>query len=117
MATAKKSVNRQRRKIRIRARIQGTAKRPRLQVFRSLNHNYAQLIDDEKGVTLISTSDIKEKKSKDKKTDRAKKIGLELAKQAKEKKITTCVFDRNGYKFHGRIKAIAEGAREGGLKF
>ena len=72
-------------------------------------------IDDAKGVTLASASDLKLKGGK--KSERAKKVGLELAAAAKEKKITACVFDRNGYKYHGRIKAIAEGAREGGLQF
>lgn len=117
MATLKKLINRQRRKIRIRAKISGTAARPRLVIYRSLNHHYAQLIDDEKSLTLVSASDLKEKKNTEKRVDRAKKIGLEIAKLAKEKKITTCVFDRNGFKFHGRVKAIAEGAREGGLEF
>lgn len=116
MKTLKKTINRQRRGIRVRAKIKGTAERPRLVVFRSLNHHYAQLIDDENGVTLASASDLKEKE-KDKRTDSAKNVGVKIAEVAKEKKITTCIFDRNGYKYHGRIKAIAEGAREGGLKF
>jgi len=117
MKTLKKTLNRAQRHKRIRTKLSGTAKSPRLVVFRSLNHHYAQLIDDTKGVTLASASDVKEKKAKDKKTDRAKNIGMEIAKKAKEKNITACVFDRNGYKYHGRVKAIAEGAREGGLKF
>lgn len=116
MNTSKKELNRARRHIRIRAKISGTAERPRLVVFRSLNNHYAQLIDDIKGVTLASASDLK-MKGKDNKTERAKKVGIELAKLAKEKNIVTCIFDRNGYQFHGRIKALAEGAREGGLKF
>lgn len=107
---------RARRHSRIRSRLSGTADRPRLTVFRSLNKNYAQLIDDAQGKTLVSTNDISVKKG-GKKTDRAKQVGLELAKKALEKGIKTCVFDRNGYKYHGRIKAIADGAREGGLKF
>ena len=115
MKTSKKSLTRARRHNRIRAKIIGTSARPRLVVFRSLNHHYAQLIDDAKGVTLASASDLKLKGGK--KSERAKKVGLELAAAAKEKKITACVFDRNGYKYHGRIKAIAEGAREGGLQF
>jgi len=111
-----KITNRQRRRARVRAKISGTAKRPRLTIFKSLNHHYAQLINDENGVTLVSASDLK---SKDKisRTESAKKIGLELAKLAKTKKIDTCIFDRNGFKYHGRVQAIAEGAREGGLKF
>lgn len=116
MKTSPKIIKRQRRHNRIRAKIEGTAKRPRLVVFRSLMYHYAQLIDDQKGVTLVSASDMK-MKGKEKKVDRAKKVGMELAKQAVEKKISTCVFDRNGYHYHGRVKAVAEGAREGGLKF
>jgi len=107
---------RKRRHVRIRAKISGTATCPRLNVFRSLNNNYAQLIDDEKGLTIVSASDMK-MEGKANKTERAKKVGMELAKLAKEKNIMACVFDRNGYKYHGRIKALADGAREGGLKF
>ncbi len=116
MKTSKKKIDRQQRHNRIRAKISGTAARPRLVVFRSLSNHYAQLINDEKGVTLASFSDLK-MKGKETKTGRAKKVGLELAKLAKEKGISICVFDRNGYKYHGRVKAIADGAREGGLKF
>lgn len=112
-----KNLNRFLRRKRIRAKVKGTAQRPRLVVYRSLDHHYAQLIDDEKGLTIASVSDIKDKKAKEKRVDRAKQIGLKLAELAKEKKIATCVFDRNGYKYHGRVKAIAEGAREGGLTF
>lgn len=114
--TNSKITIRKRRSIRIRAKISGTAERPRLSVFRSLSNNYAQLIDDVKGVTVASTSDVK-MKGKENKTERAKKVGMELAKIAKDMKIEACVFDRNGYKYHGRIKALADGAREGGLKF
>ena len=95
--------------------MQGTAARPRLVVFRSLLHTYAQLVDDESGKTLVACSDIKEK-GKGTKVEKAKKIGTDIAKKALEKKITEVVFDRNGYKYHGRTKAVAEGAREGGLK-
>lgn len=116
MKTLKKTINRRRRGIRSRAGMKGTADRPRLVVFRSLQNNYAQLIDDEKGVTLASASDLKEK-GKDKRVENAKKVGQKIAELAKEKNIKTCVFDRNGYKYHGRIKALAEGAREGGLSF
>lgn len=94
----------------------GSAEKPRLVVYRSLNNHYAQLVDDVKHVTLVSINDLK-MKGKETKSERAKKVGLELAKLAKEKNITTCVFDRNGYKYHGRVKALAEGAREGGLQF
>ncbi len=103
---------------RIRAKVKGTAQRPRLSVFRSSKHIYAQVIDDEKGETIVSFSDLKMVKSKDeKKQDLAKKVGLEIARLAKEKNIESVVFDRGGYKYHGRVKKLAEGAREGGLKF
>ncbi len=116
MATTKDTL-RKRRKIRIRSKINGTAKRPRLVVFRSLMHTYAQLVDDENNKTLLTISDIKEKgKDKGTKSEKAKKVGIELAKKASEKGIKVIVFDRNGYKYHGRTKAIAEGAIEGGLK-
>lgn len=111
-----KAEKRERRHIRIRTRIDGTALRPRLVVFRSLKKNYAQLVDDEKAVTIVSANDA-DKAKKGKKSERAKLVGLELAKRALEKGIKECVFDRNGYKYHGRIKALADGAREGGLKF
>ena len=111
-----KSIAKERRHKRIRKKIKGTKSHPRLSVYRSLKNNYAQLIDDEKKVTLISCSDLKMKKSGTK-AEMARKVGTELAKKASEKKITKCVFDRAGYKYHGRVKAIAEGAREGGLKF
>jgi large subunit ribosomal protein L18 len=101
---------------RVRAKIKGDAKKPRLCVFRSSNHIYAQLIDDEKGKTLAAVNDL-DVKSKDKKAGIARRIGTLLAEKAKEKKIENVVFDRGGYKYHGRIKALAEGAREAGLKF
>ncbi len=107
---------RERRKIRIKSKLHGTAEKPRLIVFRSLIHTYAQLIDDDSGKIIIGTSDIKSK-VKGTKVEKAKNIGLELAKLAKDKKVSSVIFDRNGYKYHGRVKAIAEGAREGGLKF
>lgn len=115
MSTTKYEL-RKKRHNRIRSKITGTTAKPRLVVFRSLTNNYAQLIDDEKGVTIVSTSDLKVK-SKDNKTEKAKKVGMEIAKLAQEKKITEIVFDRNGYKYQGRVKALAEGAREAGLKF
>jgi large subunit ribosomal protein L18 len=117
MKTTKKNLARERRHARIRAIIKGTADRPRLVVSRSLQNHFVQLVDDNKGVTIASASDIKEKKGKKGKTDSAKKLGLKIAELAKGKKVTQCVFDGNSYKYHGRIKAIAEGAREGGLKF
>lgn len=108
---------RQRRHKRVRSRIFGTKDRPRLSVFRSSKHIYIQLIDDEKGKTIASASDSKLKKEKMKKILKAKEVGKLIAKKAKEKKIAKIIFDRGGYKYHGRVKAIAEGAREGGLKF
>lgn len=116
MKTLKKLIDRQRRHERIRAKIVGTHEKPRLVVYRSLDHHFAQLVDDTKGRTLVSASDLKHKDHA-KKIGNAKNVGLQIAKLAAEKNITSCVFDRNGYKYHGRIKALAEGAREGGLKF
>lgn len=114
----KKVENRRRRHRRVRAKAHGTAKVPRLSVFRSAKHIYAQLIDDEKGKTLLSASERELKKSKGlKKADKAKEVGRLIAKKALEEKIEKVVFDRGGYKYHGRVKALAEGAREGGLKF
>ncbi len=106
----------------IRKKISGTAECPRLSVYRSLKHLYAQLIDDTKGNTLVYVStrskdlqdSIKEIKSK---TEQARLVGMHLAKKAIENKIQTVVFDRGGFRYHGNIKAIADGAREGGLKF
>jgi len=102
---------------RIRAKVSGTETKPRLSVFRSNIHIFAQLIDDTTGKTLFSVSDIKTKKSKMTRVEMSKEAGLELAKKATEKGIKEVVFDRGGYKYHGRVKALAEGAREGGLKF
>lgn len=113
--TSTKTIQRKRRHARTRAKIHGTAKRPRLIVFRSINSTYAQLIDDDKGVTICAASDLKITKGT--KMEKAKQVGLDIGKAATEKKIKECVFDRNGYKYHGRVKAIAEGAREAGLKF
>jgi len=93
----------------------GTAVKPRLFVFRSANHIYAQLIDDTTGKILVSLSDMKMKKGK--KVERSLEIGKQIAKEALAKKIETVVFDRGGFVFHGRVKAVADGAREGGLKF
>jgi large subunit ribosomal protein L18 len=108
-------------KMRVRKKVRGTAERPRLSVYRSLNHIYAQLIDDDKGVTLAAATS--NKKSLEatfkgmKKSEVSKKVGEMLAETAKAKGITKVVFDRNGYKYHGRVKALADGAREGGLEF
>lgn len=131
-----KRQKRYRRHRRVRAKISGTAKVPRFCVFRSAKHIYAQLIDDEKGVTLAAASDqelkVKSKKEKGKITSKKLKIkesgkaakvaiayevGKLIAEKALKKKIEKVVFDRGGYQYHGRVKALAEGAREGGLKF
>ena len=113
-----KQEKRDRRHRRIRAKIQGTADRPRLFVFRSANHIYAQLIDDDKGRIIVSAQDLKVSAGKKKtKTDKAKEVGKLIAQKAVEKKVEKVVFDRGGYKYHGRVKSLAEGAREGGLKF
>jgi large subunit ribosomal protein L18 len=109
-----KREQRQKRHRRIRAKVKGTAKCPRLAVFKSNQYTYAQLIDDEKGKTVISLNDVK---LKGKKLEKAQKIGEAIAEKALEKKITKVVFDRSGYRYHGRIKAVAEGARKKGLKF
>lgn len=111
-----KKLRREKRHTRIRSHLSGTAKCPRLVVFKSLKKNYAQLIDDEKGVVIAAACDNTKDKSGTK-SERAKKVGVELAKKAAEKGVSACVFDRNGYKYHGRVEALATGAREGGLKF
>lgn len=113
---------RMRKKKHIRKSISGTAERPRLVVFRSLKHIYAQLVDDTAERTLLTVSslskDLKESLAEAKtKTDVAKIVGLNVAERAKDNKIEQVVFDRSGYLYHGRVKALAEGAREGGLKF
>lgn len=100
---------------RVRAKIQGTAQRPRVSVFKSNQYVYAQVIDDEIGKTLISVSD-QGTKAKSKKSDAASKAGETLAKKMKEKGITEALFDRGGFKFHGRVKAVADGLRKGGIK-
>ena len=105
-----------RRQKRVRAKVKGTKEVPRLNIFRSLNHIYVQLIDDTAGITLVSAND-KELKGKKSKVDIAKEVGQLIAKKAQDNKITKVVFDRAGYKYHGRVKAVAEGAREGGLEF
>jgi large subunit ribosomal protein L18 len=106
------------RKNRVRSRVIGTNERPRLSVFRSNSHIYAQVIDDSKMVTLVSFSDLLLKKGeKMTKVDASTKVGEEIAKKALAKKIKLVTFDRNGFRFHGRVKAVAEGARKGGLEF
>jgi len=112
----KKDKLKQRKAVRIRAKISGTAECPRLCVFRSLKYIYAQLIDDEKGKTIAALDSRKIKGGKND-IDTARKIGAEMAKIALSKKIKEVIFDRHGYKYHGKVKALAEGTREGGLKF
>ena len=103
---------------RVRGKITGTVQRPRLNVYRSLNHIYAQIIDDVKGVTLVAASNVeKDFGMAGGNKEAAKKVGELIAKRAAEKGITEVVFDRGGYVYHGRVKELAEGAREGGLKF
>ncbi len=112
----KKIIKRGIRHDRVRSKIAGTSERPRLSVYRSLSGIYAQLIDDSTGKTLVQASS-KDVKSKAKKTDVSKEVGMKLAEKALAAKIQNCVFDRGGFAYHGRVKALAEGAREGGLKF
>ncbi len=106
-------------KKRIRSKVNGNATRPRLSVFRSNSEIYAQLIDDASGKTIVSVSSMGKNSAKAKgtKIERAKSVGETIAKKAVEKGISEVVFDRNGFLYHGRIKALADGAREGGLKF
>jgi large subunit ribosomal protein L18 len=113
--SSKKETARIRRKKHIRKIVRGTAERPRLSVFRSARHIYAQLIDDDSGRTLVAASSLKLESSGNK--DTARQVGQELAKSALDAKVDTVVFDRNGYLYHGRVAALADGAREAGLKF
>lgn len=113
----KKDINRKLRKNRIRSKISGTAKKPRLNVFRSLTSVYAQLIDDQKGVTIAAVKDTEVKDKVASKVERCAKAGELLAQRAKAAGVEQAVFDKSSYKYHGRIKAVAEGARKGGLKF
>ncbi len=110
-----------RRHLRVRKKVHGSAERPRLTVYRSLSHIYAQVIDDDAGRTLAAASDMeaamRSQKNGKHKTDVAKAVGSTLAERAKEHGITKVVFDRGGYQFHGRVRALAEAAREAGLVF
>lgn len=112
---------RNRRHVRVREKVSGTGDKPRLCVFRSLNHIYAQVIDDEKGNTLVTASTLDAElktacEGKDK-SGKAEEVGLLLAKRATDKGISQVAFDRGGFKYHGRVKALADAARKGGLKF
>ncbi len=119
--TSKKDQGRKRRHARVRARVSGIPDRPRLCVFRSLKHISAQVIDDSTGRTLVTASslskEIRESGEKGPKAKIGKAVGVLLAQRAKALGIETVTFDRGGYLYHGRVKALAEGAREGGLKF
>lgn len=121
MAQKSRSVSRFHRHQRVRRHVAGTPERPRLCVFRALTHIYAQVIDDEAGQTLASAStvdqDLRTKMDKLNKTEQAKLVGKAVAERAKSKGIDKVVFDRGGYQYIGRVKALADGAREGGLEF
>ena len=112
------NAQRQKRHTRVRGKVSGTSERPRLNVFRSGTNIYAQIIDDVNGKTLVSASSLeKDFSCEGTKTDAAKQVGVNVAERAKAKGIENVVFDRGGYVYHGRVKALAEGAREGGLQF
>lgn len=115
----KKQLQKERRQHRVRARISGTSTRPRLSLFRGVKHSSIQIIDDERGRTLASVSehDLSEKERSMKKTERAALLGSLIAKRALEKGVHTVVFDRRSNKYHGRVQAAAQAAREGGLEF
>ncbi len=122
MITKNRIQNRKRLKQHIRLQISGTSERPRLTVFRSLRHVYAQVVDDSTGKTLFGVSDVSKDLTEQFKEVKGqvamgKKVGQLLALKAAEKKIVEVVFDRNGFRYHGVVKAVADGAREGGLKF
>ncbi len=122
MKKLKNLTSREKIKFKIRKKISGTEEKPRLVVYRSLNHIYAQLVDDRTGKTILTVSplnkEVQEKISSEKgKVSKSKLIGKITAEKALEKNIKSVVFDRNGYLYHGRVKAVADGAREGGLKF
>ena len=121
MAEKNRSEARIRRHVRVRVSVQGTLQRPRLSVFRSLSEIYAQIIDDKAGQTIVSAStidqEIRDKMEGLKKSEQAKMVGKTLAERAKNKVVQAVVFDRGGFKYSGRVKALADGAREGGLEF
>ena len=117
MSVTTKPQQRLRRRRRVRSKITGTAERPRLSVFRSNRGVFAQLIDDRSGTTVAAVSWIEPELRKLDPMDQAKRVGELVAERAKAAGVTACVFDRGGYRFHGRVRALAEGAREGGLEF
>lgn len=115
--TLPKVVNRLKKKIRVRKVVNGSAERPRLSVYRSLGNIYAQLVDDVTGTTLAAASTLEKGLKGKSGKNGAAAVGAEIAKRGLEKKISAVVFDRNGYLYHGRVKALADAAREAGLKF
>jgi large subunit ribosomal protein L18 len=117
MSVTTKPQQRLRRRKRVRSKISGTAERPRLSVFRSNRGVFAQLIDDRSGATVAAVNWIEPDLRKLSPMDQAKRVGELLAERAKAAGVTTCVFDRGGYRYHGRVQALADGAREGGLAF
>ncbi|QQE11433.1 50S ribosomal protein L18 [Planctomycetota bacterium] len=112
-----KTLRRTRRKIGIRKRVIGTSEKPRLSIFRSAKHTYAQIVDDLAGKTLVSTSSIAAKMANGGNVEAAKAVGANIAEKAKAAGIEKVQFDRNGFRYHGRVKALADAAREAGLKF
>ncbi len=116
MARATRNESRSRRHVRVREKVRGSAARPRLAVFRSLTHIYAQLVDDDAGKTLAAASSLDTKEAKGKRTELAKSVGTLLGDRAKQKGVTEVVFDRGGYRYHGRVKALADGVRAAGVK-
>ena len=117
MAVTNRDEARGRRHRRVRARISGTAERPRLAVYRSLTQIYAQVIDDRTGRTLVAASSLETKDTKGKKSEVASAVGAKLAEKAKAAGVTEVIFDRGGYRYHGRVKALADAARSNGLRF
>jgi len=116
MAEKSREVARIRRHARVREKVRGSAARPRLAIYRSLTHIYAQLIDDDAGKTLAAASSLDARDAKDKKSALAKNVGTKLGERAKQAGIGEVVFDRGGYRYHGRVKALAEGVRAAGVK-
>jgi large subunit ribosomal protein L18 len=117
MSVVTRPAKRLRRRRRVRAKVRGSAERPRLSVFRSNRGIQAQLIDDDKGNTIVAVTWTEKDLSQLQRTEQAKRAGELLASRAKDAGIDQCVFDRGGYQYHGRVRALADGAREGGLKF
>ncbi|HEX77295.1 MAG TPA: 50S ribosomal protein L18 [Dehalococcoidia bacterium] len=121
MSTRSRVEARQRRHRRVRGKVSGTPQRPRLSVFRSLRHIYAQVVDDTRGHTLVAASTLerglRDRANRANKTEAARLVGMALAQRAQERAISQVVFDRGGYKYHGRVKALAEAARQAGLSF